>query len=324
MHAASMVLVERMLESGALDRRVDAFVVTDMLDVAQFRAALPAGHRDTPVVAYFHENQLTFPPHPERPEMEWDRHYAWVNLTSAWVADAIWFNSHYHRNIFLEALPGFVSRFPAPRPKDVASRVAAKSEVVPIGLEEDVLEAGKLRHTRCFAAGSPVVVWNHRWEYDKGPAAFLSCLDAAVQAGLEFRLAVMGQSFDRVPSAFDEMKERHAERILVWGHQPSREEYVEILRSADLALVTAHHDFFGISVLEAAAAGLGIVAPNDLAYPEHFGQGVLHDRDALEGAFLNALVRPPEGMAEASGRYAWGHVAEKAWEAMNRVWNGRA
>ena len=36
------------------------------------------------------------------------------------------------------------------------------------------------------------------------------------------------------------------------------------------ALVTAHHDFFE-SVPECAAAGLRIVAPDELAYPEHFG-----------------------------------------------------
>jgi len=322
MHAAALVLVERMLESGALNQVVDAFIVTDMLDVAQFRAALPPGMRDVPVVVYFHENQLTFPPHPERPEVEWDRHYAWLNLTSAWLADAVWFNSHYHRQIFLEAVPAFISSFPSPRPRNAAERIAKKSNVVRIGLENDVLEAGKLDLPGCFDAGPPVVVWNHRWEYDKGPAAFLSCLDAAVAAGLDFRLAVMGQSFDRVPAEFAQMKERHAHRILVWGHRELRREYVEVLRSADLALVTAHHDFFGISVLEAAAAGLGVIAPNELAYPEHFGDEFLHDRQALEAAFLDALIRPPASLAHAAENYAWNQVAQEAWKAVLMVWNG--
>ena len=83
MHSAGWTMVQRMKESGQLKQPVDVFLVTDMLDVGQFRAALPAEHRSTPIALYFHENQLTFPDHPERPPLEWDRHYAFLNLTSA-------------------------------------------------------------------------------------------------------------------------------------------------------------------------------------------------------------------------------------------------
>ena len=311
MHAAALTLVARMEEASLFEAGVDAYIVTDMLDVGQFRSALPPAERSKPVVLYFHENQLTFPAHPERPAEAWDRHYAFMNVTGALLADAVWFNSVYHRNLFLEALPAFMSAFPSPRPTDSAAVIAAKSKVIPIGIEDDVFTAGKVDGPGRFGEGPPVVAWNHRWEYDKGPAAFLACLDAAAAEGLAFRLAVMGQSFDQVPEAFGLLRQRHADRIVSWGHLESRAEYVEALRSSDVALVTAHHDFFGISVLEAAAAGLEIVAPRALAYPEHFGADVLCARSDLEAAFQSALTRRQKRNWDV-GKYAWSRVAHEA------------
>ena len=66
MQASALTLVERLESKGIFDNEVDAFIVTDMMDVGQFRAALPKAHRGVPIVLYFHENQLTFPDHPER------------------------------------------------------------------------------------------------------------------------------------------------------------------------------------------------------------------------------------------------------------------
>ena len=116
MHQAGMTLAERMVSDVGEGWVPDAFLVTDMMDVGQFRAALPARLRSVPVVLYFHENQLTFPDHPERLPKEWDRHYAFMNLSSALLADAVWFNSEYHRRVFLEAVPGFVKGLPSPAP----------------------------------------------------------------------------------------------------------------------------------------------------------------------------------------------------------------
>ena len=57
MHAAALTLVARMEEAGLFEAGVDAYIVTDMLDVGQFRSALPPAERSKPVVLYFHENQ---------------------------------------------------------------------------------------------------------------------------------------------------------------------------------------------------------------------------------------------------------------------------
>lgn len=320
MHASALVLVERMVQEDWFLAGVDAFIVTDMLDVGQFRAALPPSHRHVPIVLYFHENQLTFPDHPERPRKDWDRHYAFMNVTGALLADGVWFNSGYHRGLFLGAIPDFMSVFPAPRPVDVAERIEASSVVVPIGIEEDVFRSADVPRPTRWGAGPPVVVWNHRWEYDKGPGAFADILEVAGAQGLDFRLAVMGQRFDQEPEAFGRMRERWSDRIVEWGPVDSREGYVEALQSADIALVTAHHDFFGISVLESAAAGLHVVAPRALAYPEHFGEELLHAREDLAGAFVAALEGDRRESVFAARTHAWPEVGAKAWASLAGVW----
>ena len=322
MQASAWTLVRRLEERGDLKHPVDAFLVTDMMDVGQFRAALPEVHRGVPIVLYFHENQLTFPEHPERPNQEWDRHYAWMNLTSALLADAVWFNSNYHRQAFLEAIPGFLKGLPTPRPAEAGRRIESKSLVVPIGIEDDILD-GAQSGPRVFGEGAPIIAWNHRWEYDKGPQAFLEALLEARRRGHRFRLAVMGQSFGQVPASFDDMKAAFSEDIVHWGHAPTRSEYVAALASCDIALVTAHHDFFGISVLESAGAGLTVLAPRELAYSEHFGREALFDRNALTEALCSALATLPENpWRNAVQKYRWENVAQKAWVALNRVWRG--
>ena len=321
MHQAGMTLAERMVTDVSEGWVPDAFLVTDMMDVGQFRAALPVHLRSIPVVLYFHENQLTFPDHPEHPPKEWDRHYAYMNLSSALLADAVWFNSEYHRRVFLEAVPGFVKGLPSPRPIHPAYRIGAKSKVLPIGIRQDAFDVAG-GENGAFGEGDPVVVWNHRWEYDKGPEAFLEILLQARERGARFRLAVMGQSFDEVPDAFVRMKTEFENDMVQWGAVHSRAEYIRKLASCDVALVTAYHDFFGISVLECAAVGLDLVAPADLAYTEHFGEDRLCPRPALLDAFVESLSSTSRGeWVEAAGRYDWASVAQRAWVVLNQVWD---
>lgn len=320
MHAAALTLVERLLAEGALETPVDAFVVTDMMDLGQFRSALPARHRGVPVVVYFHENQLTFPDHPERPKKEWDRHYAFLNLTSAWLADAVWFNSEYHRSVFLGAIPEFMKAMPTPKLTQPEMHIRSKSSVVPIGIEDAVFDAAESASSR-WDEGPPVVVWNHRWEYDKGPRAFFDLLVKVKARGVKFRLAVLGQSFQNVPTAFDEMKVEFAHDLVHWGHVESRKEYLGVLAACDVALVTAHHDFFGVSVLESAAAGLDVVAPNRLAYPEHFGWDSLCLPNEMEAGLVRALSTKKSGrFVGSASHYRWGSVSDRAWLGLLEIW----
>jgi len=48
----------------------------------------------------------------------------------------------------------------------------------------------------------PLVIWNHRWEFDKNPELFFSVLGQVDETGKRFRLALLGENYQNVPQAF--------------------------------------------------------------------------------------------------------------------------
>jgi glycosyltransferase involved in cell wall biosynthesis len=248
------------------DERPDLILATDMLDLAGFLGQVRHQVHGVPVALYFHENQLTYPwsPADEDIREQRDRHYAYLNFTSALAADAVFFNSHYHRKAFLEALPGFLRAFPDTRGLSHMPGLAAKSEVLHLGLP---LRA--LKGDACPVAGPPVILWNHRWEYDKDPEAFFQLLFRLQAEGRPFRLIVLGENYRGAPPIFAEAKARLSAHILHWGYAESRQDYARLLQQADLLPVTSRQDFFGGSVAEAIHAGCYPILPDRLAFPEH-------------------------------------------------------
>src|SRR6476619_2485700 len=86
----------------------DLIIATDMFDLAAFLGLTRDLTSNVPVALYFHENQLTYPLPPSRVR---DLAFPWLNYTSALTADALCFNSDFHRRAFLEALPTLLGRF---------------------------------------------------------------------------------------------------------------------------------------------------------------------------------------------------------------------
>ena len=81
----------------------------------------------------------------------------------------------------------------------------------------------------------------------------------------------MGEQFRQSPEVFDSAKKEFADHIERWGYQEKRSDYETALLEADVFVSTADHEFFGFSVLEAAAAGAFPLVPEKLAYPETLG-----------------------------------------------------
>jgi glycosyltransferase involved in cell wall biosynthesis len=157
-------------------------------------------------------------------------------------------------------------------PDGLIDRMAEKSGVLPVPIEDRLFtEGGRRLDTRC-----PHLLWNHRWEYDKAPDRLLLLLDALRNKGQDFRLSVVGEQFRQAPDAFEQIRQRHGERILNWGFLQDRAEYDRLLCQADVVLSTALHDFQGLSMLEAMACGCLALAPERLAYPEYVPAGQLY------------------------------------------------
>ena len=245
----------------------DAIFCSDMLNLAEFLGLCPQ-LANLPTVVYFHENQLTYPVEYAR---EWDYHFSITNMTSALAASQAWFNSEYNRDSFLSELEIFLKRMPDNQPLDAIGTIRKKSTIVHPCIS---LPSPNTHHSLLSTHHSPHILWAARWEQDKNPQAFFDAVNALADKGIDFKLSVIGggNSRNTLP-IFDENKEKHKDRIVHWGWMETREDYLAVLQECDIAVSTAIHEFFGISMAEAAAAGAYPLVPDALAYPE------LLDRD---------------------------------------------
>jgi len=280
MHGGAVTLARQFLAEGL---RPDLLLATDMLDLATFLALTRKVTARTPVALYFHENQLTYPwsPGDGDPARQRDVHYAFINYASALAADGVLFNSDYHRRTFLEALPGFLAAFPDHREPESVAAIAGKSRTLPLGLNLQRLDGPVPPQV-----GPPLLLWNHRWEYDKNPEEFFCALFRLEELGVEFELAVLGESFRNVPPIFAEARARLAHRIVHWGFVENFADYAGWLRRADILPVTSIHDFFGASVVQAIYCDTWPLLPKRLAYPDHLpperhGEFFYHDFEEL-------------------------------------------
>jgi glycosyltransferase involved in cell wall biosynthesis len=253
-----------------------------------------------PAVLYMHENQLTYPLSPLDRE---DLTYAMINWTSMAAAERVLFNSEFHRSAWFEALPTFLGRFPDERHTHLIETATARSQVLPVGVDLTPIDA----HPRDLG-DLPLVLWNQRWEFDKGPADFANALVALLDEGVDFDVALAGERYGDEPPEFTDLRERLGERLVHDDHA-DLDTYRALLRRADVVVSTAHQEFFGIAVTEAIYAGAFPVLPDRLVYPERipdeFHALCLYTDDAAlverlrwalhhrtEAAAIAAAVRP--------------------------------
>jgi glycosyltransferase involved in cell wall biosynthesis len=239
--------------------RWDLLFASDMLNLAEFRGLAPGPVGRLPSLLYFHENQITFP---VEYEQERDHHFGFSNMNAALAADRVWFNSSFHLESFLGGLRALLRQMPDHHSPEAVETIRGKSRIRPPGI--DSFPARGLR------PGGPLrILWAARWENDKRPDLFFEALSLLASRGVDFRISVIGGgNASPVAPAFEEARPKLAGRILHWGYLESREEYRAVLAGADVVVSTADHEFFGISAVEAIAAGAYPLFPDRLAYPE--------------------------------------------------------
>ena len=245
--------------------RPDHILATDMLDLSTFLALTKSKSYGIPTAIYFHENQLSYPWSPKDRDVQKNRdsHYGFINYASALAADQVFFNSEFHMVSFLDALPRFLRQFPDYRELDSVNVIRGKSRILHLGMNLRQFDNHHTDH-----GDVPLILWNHRWEYDKNPTEFFNVLEKVREYGSNFKLAVMGENFNQYPDIFIEAHKSFEDQIVQWGYTESFTEYAQWLWKADILPVTSNQEFFGASVMEAMYCDTWPLLPNRLTYPE--------------------------------------------------------
>jgi len=100
MHGGAVTLSRLFNQS---DITPDLILATDMLDLTTFLSLTRKRTSLIPTAIYFHENQLSYPWSPTDRDVQQNRnkHYGFINYSSALTADHVLFNSCYHQNRWL-------------------------------------------------------------------------------------------------------------------------------------------------------------------------------------------------------------------------------
>ena len=320
MHGGAVTLAHRFLDQDLVP---DVILATDMVDVTTFLALTRRRTHSVPVALSMHENQLTYPLQLGEKR---DLHYGFVNYASMLCANKILFNSRYHLDTWFDELPRLLKHFPDHTELHTVAELEARSEVLPLGLDLRSLDAYR---TADSGFRPPLIVWNHRWEYDKDPETFFHALYVLDERGADYQVAILGEHFVRVPPVFDEARQRLGTRVVHFGYAPSRAEYARWLWRGDVLVSTARHEFFGASVVEGTYCGCWSIVPHRLAYPELIPVP-LHDRclygdfDELVALLTRALsdADTPAELRTHVARYDWSRTAPRYDQTLSEVAEG--
>src|SRR5690606_7218201 len=131
----------------------------------------------------------------------------YINYLSCLAADRVVFNSQFHFDEFMEALPALLRVFPDYTHLETVQQIREKSMVLHVGLDlqgHDRYAGSYARSEWKPGVNPPIVLWNHRWEYDKNPAAFFRLMNRLDDAGHSFRLILAGEQFQEQPDEFEQ------------------------------------------------------------------------------------------------------------------------
>lgn len=305
-----------------LEQEFSGVVVTSTVDLAAMKALFPA-LRSRPTLLYMHENQFAYPSNPAEDPKRASRQQAhridacMVQLYALLAADLVVFNSEYNRASMREGITKLMAKMPVALDLSRIDRCLDRARIVAVPLEDG---HNKLPRSGRGEAGAPVIVWNHRWEFDKAPERFLAALDRLSEEGVDFSLMLLGPNADQSHPVLREILQRHAARVWIHQNIENREAYFRALASADIAVSTALHDFQGVSMMEASRCGVYPVVPDRLAYREFYPPRFRYpsfpadperECEALVRAIKSAIEDRQAGLAlpRQMQRYNWSALA---------------
>ncbi len=283
----------------------DLILATSMVDLATLKGLHPR-LANTPVIYYFHENQFAYPVSKQQhdsvdPQM--------VQLYGAIAANKIVFNSNYNRETFLAGIDKLLSMLPDEVPENLTADLRSKSQILPVPIKPVQIQNNKI---------PDLILWNHRWEYDKAPDVFADALIKLNNQGIDFKLALVGERANNTPPALLKIENELHNKIII-NQKVSKQEYLQYLSQSSIVVSTAIHEFEGLAILEAVSAGAVPVVPDDLCYREQYAELYRYktrDSDALADKlshFLNSAPVVPDisNWYEAKLKSEWANLLMK-------------
>ncbi len=282
---------------------IDALVASTPIDLATVLGLLDRSKRRPPTLLYMHESQIGYPPGPKGGQPYRAMINDWNAITSA---DRVAVASQFHADLILERMPDFADGLVQGSGAKVES-ILNNLHVLPVGVDTSGLHP--------IALGGPIrVLWNHRWSHDKNPGEFVHAVTILASEGHEFELYALGEVERGGEKAHGRLKNHLADRILLSGPQ-TYDVYRQVLCRSDLVVSTAQHEFFGLAIAEAIAAGARPVLPDRLAYPEIVPEGFssqfLYPRSLEES--LRSILAQPRDEVHRYRRETMEYVAKFGW-----------
>jgi len=247
-------------ERELLYRHYDVIVACSTVDLSALRGFLP--HlAEIPTIVYFHDNVFVSP-HNDYQQAALESQL--TSLYTALCADKAVFNSEFNRRSFLDGARKLLVQMPDFVPDRVVEQVEQRSLVLPVPLQDDCKLAPE--QSRHFS-----IVWNHRWEYEKGPDRLLLAVEAVLARDIPAIFHVIGQIPGEEPEEFSRVRAllKKSQMLGNWGAL-SRKQYLKCLSHSHVALSTSMEDFQGLAIMEAAAVGCMPLVPDRLCYPEYY------------------------------------------------------
>ena len=285
----------------------DLVIATSMTDLSALRGLRPA-LASIPTVLYFHENQFAYPDSENARSGQVERQI--TSIYSALAADQLVFNSAYNQTTFLDGAKALLKRMPDHVPRGIVETLTAMSTVMPVPLDETLFTRQPPR------SGELSIVWNHRWEYDKGLSELQHIVEGLISSDLQFRFHLIGQQFRKTPEVMSQIVSalRKADRLGTCGFVESRADYLSLLGQSHVVLSTAQHEFQGLAVLEGVACGCVPLVPNRLVYPELFSFEYCY-QDAQEVVHRLGLMSKATLLAPDVSHLSWGKQRD-AWRQL--------
>jgi glycosyltransferase involved in cell wall biosynthesis len=261
-----------------LNEDYDLLIACSLTDLSALRGFVPK-IASLPTIVYCHENQFFYPENKESSGKRGNPiEQQIIQIYNFECANKLVFNSEFNRQSCLEGIKKLLKKLPDHVPKKLLENIEKKTRILPVPLDKAPLI---IEETKTLGKDKEVfsIVWNHRWEYDKGLSQLEKIVDMLIEKKLPCKIHLLGQQFRTIPDTLKSIVEKLKENKLAGniGFIESRREYFNVLKSSHIILSTSLHEFQGLAVMEAAQAACVPVLPKRLSYCEFFPEQFLYE-----------------------------------------------